>query len=49
MIQLASALRMLHEMKIAHKDIKLQNILLFQNSFGQIQVKLSDFGTSWHL
>ena len=33
MLQLASALRLLHETRIFHKDIKLENTLYFSNSF----------------
>ena len=49
MIQLASALKLLHARGIAHKDLKPQNVLFFSNAFGQVQVKLTDFGTSLNL
>ena len=46
MMQLASALQLLHEKGRAHRDIKLENVLYFSRAFGQPQVKLTDFGIS---
>ena len=42
MKQLAEAVNYLHENKIAHRDIKLANILKFSGN----NVKLADFGLS---
>lgn len=42
---LASAIGYLHENKIVHRDIKLENILVNKNSEGNLTaVKLGDFG-----
>jgi len=44
MRQLLSALVYLHDMNIAHRDLKLENLLL--QKAGQLTVKLADFGLS---
>ncbi len=36
-----------HNLGIVHKDIKLDNIFIETNAFGQIIVKIGDFGTSF--
>ena len=41
-VQLCMAVRHIHEKKIIHRDIKLQNVLLTSES----QIKLGDFGIS---
>lgn len=38
-----------HNLGIVHKDIKLDNIFIETNAFGQIIVKIGDFGTSFQL
>jgi len=43
-IQIASGIRQLHLAKIAHRDIKPQNVLLTS----QFEVKIADFGSSKH-
>jgi len=42
--QLASALVFLHEQEIVHRDVKLDNVLIFSSDFSKI--KLGDFGSS---
>ncbi|KRX02385.1 Protein kinase-like domain [Pseudocohnilembus persalinus] len=44
MIQILLGLKSLHELKIVHRDLKLENILLHDN-----QVKIGDFGFSRQL
>jgi hypothetical protein len=45
-VQMFSAVRWLHEMGIAHRDLSLENILLTQNPDGTNSIKLIDFGMS---
>lgn len=40
--QLAAALEYLHSMELVHRDVKLDNILVFKSDFSRI--KLCDFG-----
>lgn len=42
MFQLASALDYIHSRDIVHRDIKLDNILVFKSNFSRI--KVCDFG-----
>ncbi|MDD3219250.1 MAG: protein kinase [Lachnospiraceae bacterium] len=42
---LAHSLRGLHEMKIVHGDIKINNILFYRTSSGSISAKIIDFDT----
>lgn len=47
MKQVASAISYMHQMKIAHRDLKLDNIVLVKNmkrSNKKICVKIIDFG-----
>jgi len=44
LVQLAFALKYLHERGIGHGDVKPANVLLVRNAAGQLQVKLGDFG-----
>lgn len=46
MVQLISALDLLHSNKIFHRDITLKNILVDSDAFDQIVVKFTDFGIS---
>lgn len=43
--QVASALVYLHERNVAHRDVKMENVLVFSNNC----VKLADFGWAIHL
>ena len=45
MKQLASAINYIHSKKLIHSDIKVSNILVFENNV----VKLSDFGNSFNM
>lgn len=40
--QLAAALEYIHQMELVHRDIKLDNVLVFKSDFSRI--KLCDFG-----
>ena len=40
----ATAINFLHQCSIAHGDVKSENVLLFQDSQGNIAAKISDFG-----
>ena len=40
----ATGLSFLHQCSIAHGDVKSENVLLFQDSHGEITAKISDFG-----
>lgn len=42
--QMFSAVRLLHRIGIAHRDLSLENILLTANSDGTFSIKLIDFG-----
>jgi serine/threonine protein kinase len=43
-VGIASALELLHACDIIHGDVKLENILVFEDSQHEYQVKLADFG-----
>ena len=40
----ATGINFLHQCSIAHGDVKSENVLLFQDSRGEIAAKISDFG-----
>lgn len=42
--QIASALEYMHSKEVCHRDVKLDNILVFRSDFSR--VKLCDFGES---
>lgn len=42
--QITSGLRHLHRLKIVHRDIKPQNILVSQGKHGSVRMLISDFG-----
>jgi calcium-dependent protein kinase len=44
--QLLSAIIYCHKRNIAHRDLKLENILLAQSNEDQIYIKVIDFGTA---
>ncbi|CAE7469297.1 cdr1 [Symbiodinium natans] len=44
MVQVFSAVKALHELGIAHRDISLENILLTKDRAGGPQIKVIDFG-----
>lgn len=44
--QMLSALDYIHDKKLAHRDLKLENILLIKDKNGYINAKLADFGHS---
>lgn len=41
--QLAEGVAYLHQSNIAHRDLKLENVLVFDEA-GSVQLKISDFG-----
>lgn len=43
MVQLINAIKYLHSINIAHRDLKMENVLLFSGEKGMI-LKISDFG-----
>lgn len=43
-IQLFSAVRLLHDLGVAHRDLSLENILLTDTGDGDLKVKIIDFG-----
>jgi serine/threonine protein kinase len=49
MVQLFSALKYMHNFKILHRDIKLENIVLvkkYTKENEKIEIKIIDFGIS---
>ncbi|KZO94710.1 hypothetical protein CALVIDRAFT_538819 [Calocera viscosa TUFC12733] len=44
LMQITKGLRHLHSLKIVHRDIKPQNILISQNKRGELRMLISDFG-----
>ena len=46
MFQILSAMNYCHKMKILHRDLKPDNILIKKNQDGLCRVKICDFGTS---
>ena len=49
MLQMAFILNFFKEYSIIHKDISLDNIIVDSDSFGEIVIKLIDFGISFVL
>ena len=49
MLQMAYILNFFKENSIIHKDISLDNIIIDSDSFGEIVIKLIDFGISFVL
>ena len=45
-VQIANAVNCMHSSKIAHKDLKLENVLITKSSNGREVLKVSDFGCS---
>ncbi|CAI2347629.1 unnamed protein product [Caenorhabditis sp. 36 PRJEB53466] len=41
---LGQALEYIHEQGIVHRDVKLENLLIVKDEFGELGVKLADFG-----
>uniref|UniRef100_A0A8R1DHM0 non-specific serine/threonine protein kinase n=1 Tax=Caenorhabditis japonica TaxID=281687 RepID=A0A8R1DHM0_CAEJA len=41
---LGQALEYIHELGIVHRDVKLENLLIVKDDFGELGVKLADFG-----
>lgn len=48
-LQLIQAVKTLHAVGIYHQDIKLDNILVFENEQGTYQLKLIDFGAAYYI
>ncbi|ORZ12285.1 kinase-like domain-containing protein [Absidia repens] len=42
-LQLVTTVQWIHEKNVVHRDLKLENILLYRNN-GQLKLKVSDFG-----
>jgi len=42
-IQMIDSVNYLHELDILHRDIKLDNFLISEDTTGEIVVKLTDF------
>ncbi len=36
-----------HQSYVIHKDIKLENIMVENDAFGQVIVKIGDFGSAY--
>eukprot|EP00667_Euglena_gracilis_P003812 EG_transcript_3827 len=45
-LQILSPVRDLHQLKVAHHDIKLENYLLTNGKMGKLTLKLADFGAA---
>eukprot|EP00292_Cryptomonas_paramecium_P001632 CAMPEP_0113726342 /NCGR_PEP_ID=MMETSP0038_2-20120614/40371_1 /TAXON_ID=2898 /ORGANISM="Cryptomonas paramecium" /LENGTH=1061 /DNA_ID=CAMNT_0000656923 /DNA_START=58 /DNA_END=3243 /DNA_ORIENTATION=- /assembly_acc=CAM_ASM_000170 len=45
--EMAAGLDYIHQQGVAHCDIKPENVLLFKETNGSLQVKLTDFGVSY--
>ncbi|CAL2036728.1 unnamed protein product [Caenorhabditis brenneri] len=41
---LGQALEYIHELGIVHRDVKLENLLIVKDEYGELGVKLADFG-----
>ena len=46
MYQILSAVNYCHKMRIIHRDLKLENILIKNDEHGLSTIKIGDFGTS---
>jgi serine/threonine protein kinase len=43
---LAAYLTTMHELKYIHMDIKLENLFLYRDAFGEPILKFGDYGSS---
>lgn len=48
-LQMAFAVRQLHDVNVVHRDVKADNFLFYRDENNQIKIKITDFGTSSRL